>query len=190
MIRWLFRVPFWIGLIGLIFVYGSYEHRAQAEQEAVPLRCGSPELAEVDHIRLSWCVVESTLAQRGRYSPAERYWFVLRAPGATEVSAIVTMPDDDGQRTTDAQAAEMLQDIERELASGELELFRSSGEGGDAVLRARPELRSVPFVGTRTTPQARVASSKRGMWVGAVFILFDVIRSSLILIWALRRHMF
>lgn len=188
MIRWLFRVPFWIGLIGLIFLYGGYEHRAQAEQEAVPLRCGSPELAEADHIRLSWCVVESTLAQRGRYSPAERYWFVLRAPGATEVSAIITMPDH-GETTTDAQAAETLADIERELASGELELFRSSGEGGDAVLRARPELQSVPFVGTRTTPQARLASSKQAMWAGGVLILFDVIRSSLIIIWALRRYM-
>ena len=188
MIRWLFRVPFWIGIIGLIFVYGSYEHRAQAAQEAVSLRCGSPELAEVDHIRLGWCVVEGSLAQRGRYAPAEQYWVVLRAPGATEVSAVVTIPDH-GQGMSEAQAAQALLDIQRELASGELELFRSSGEGEASILRAVPELQSAPFVGTRTTSEARVASGKSGMWVGGVLILFDVIRSCLILIWALRSYM-
>lgn len=188
MIRWLFQVPFWIGVIGLIFLYGSYEYGEQAEQVAVPLRCGSPELAEADHIRLGWCVVEDALAQRGRYSPAEQYWFVLRAPGATDVSVVVTMPNNHGQGMTEAQAREALADIERELASGELELFRSSGEGEASILRARPELASAPFVGTRTTPEARRASGKTGMWVGIVFLLFDGVRSSLIVLWALRRR--
>ena len=185
MIRWLFRVPFWIGIIGLIFLYQGYVHRARAEEDAVPLRCGSPELAQANHVRLGWCVVESALAQRGRYSPEEQYWLVLREPDATQVSALVTI----GTGMTEEQAALTIQGIERELAAGELELFRANGEGEHALLRARPDLASAPFVGTRSTPAVRLESGNGGMWLGGVLLLVDVIRSCLILIWALRSYM-
>jgi len=180
---WFLRTPFWLGIVGLIFLYQGYIHVARTHEEVVSLRCGSPGLAEANHIRLGWCVVEDAFSIQNHYRPQGHHWLVLRAPGATEISAVISIA-----RGSDEEAALAIQSVERELASGELELFRNNNNGEDDVFRLVPELESAPFVGTRQAPEERLATGNGAIWLGGVLLLFDAIRSSLLLIWALRRY--
>jgi hypothetical protein len=109
------------------------------------LDCGSPELAEADHVQLANCTVQEVIVE----GPANRptaYYLVLSAAGSESVDALIKVKDHALAGNSVERYATQV------LASDGIEAFRDDTNADSIVFADFPGVADARFVGLWVLP--------------------------------------